>query len=133
MTRTPMTIPSHSSHPKPGFRPRPTGSANTETRTRRTPAPITIHANTGLLMVASFGSLLDDLIRPQQERLRNREPDGLRRLEVDDQLELGRLLDGQVGRLGALQDLVNMAGSTPKEICDARTIAHERTRLGEFT
>jgi len=33
--------------------------------------------------------LFDHLIRPPQQRLRDREPEGLRGLEVDDQLELG--------------------------------------------
>jgi hypothetical protein len=44
---------------------------------------------------------LDDLIRPLQQRLRHRQPEGLRGLEVDDQFELGGLLDGEVGGLGA--------------------------------
>jgi hypothetical protein len=39
-------------------------------------------------------SLLHDHIRPRQHRLRDREAEGLRGLEVDHQLELGRLLDG---------------------------------------
>ena len=37
--------------------------------------------------------LLDHLIRPQQERLRDRQPEGLGGLEVDEQVELRRLLD----------------------------------------
>jgi hypothetical protein len=36
--------------------------------------------------------------------LRNGEAERLRGLEVDHQLELGRLLNRQIGRLGALQD-----------------------------
>jgi hypothetical protein len=39
-------------------------------------------------------ALLDDLIRALQERLRDRQAESLRGLEVDDQLECGRLLDG---------------------------------------
>jgi hypothetical protein len=37
--------------------------------------------------------------------LRHREAERFRGLEIDDQLELGRLLDRQIGRLGALEDL----------------------------
>ena len=37
--------------------------------------------------------LLDNLVRPQQQRLRDREAQRLRGLEVDNQLELDRLLD----------------------------------------
>src|SRR5437016_393835 len=39
-------------------------------------------------------ALLDDLVRPPQHRLRDRQAERLGGLEVDDQLELGRLLDG---------------------------------------
>ena len=38
-------------------------------------------------------SLLDDLIRPQQERWRDREAERLGGLEVDHELELRRLLN----------------------------------------
>ena len=36
-------------------------------------------------------ALLDDLVRPPQHRRRDRQPERLRGLEIDDQLELGRL------------------------------------------
>ena len=38
--------------------------------------------------------LLDHLIRPRQQRRRDREAEGLGGLEVDHEVELGRLLDG---------------------------------------
>jgi hypothetical protein len=41
--------------------------------------------------------LLDHLIRPLQERRRNRQAEGLGRLEVDDKVELRRLQDGDIG------------------------------------
>ncbi len=41
----------------------------------------------------------DYLIRAQQERWRDREAEGLRGLEVDDELEPRGLLDGQIRRL----------------------------------
>jgi len=44
--------------------------------------------------------LLDDLVRSQEHRLRDREPEGLGGLEVDDQFELGRLLDRESQRHG---------------------------------
>src|SRR5260370_32900819 len=56
MSRAPMMTPSVCLQPRPGDRPRPKGSANAEMRTKSTPTPVTIHANTGLLMVASFVS-----------------------------------------------------------------------------
>jgi hypothetical protein len=48
----------------------------------------------------SSTALLDDLIRLQQDRLRDRQPERLGGLEVDDQLELLWLLDGEVAGLG---------------------------------
>jgi hypothetical protein len=56
-------------------------------------------------MVASFVSLFDHLIRTVQERRRDRQAEGFGGLEVDHEVEFGRLLDGQVGGLGALEDL----------------------------
>src|SRR5215467_7542263 len=46
--------------------------------------------------------LFNDLIRPQQQRRRDGEAERLGGLEIDDQLELVGLLDGQVAGLGAL-------------------------------
>ena len=51
------------------------------------------------------------LVRPVQNRLRNRQADLLRRLQVDDQLKLHGLLHGEVSRLGAFKDFVHVSGS----------------------
>ena len=53
---------------------------------------------------------LDDLVRSHENRLRDREAERLGDLEVDDQLELSRLLDGEISRLGTLEDLVDVGG-----------------------
>jgi hypothetical protein len=52
---------------------------------------------------------IDDLIRPQQQRRRDGEAEGLGGLRIDDQLELARLLDGNVSGLGAPEDPVTAA------------------------
>src|SRR5262245_36335866 len=59
--------------------------------------------------------LFDHLVRPQQKRGRDRKPNGLRRSEVDDQLEPRRLFDGKISRLGTLEDLVGEVGRTPPQ------------------
>ena len=46
--------------------------------------------------------LLNHLVRAQQKQLRDGEPQCLGGLEVDNELELTRVLDGQIARLGAL-------------------------------
>ena len=60
--------------------------------------------------------LLDDLIRPRQQRRWDREAEGLGGLEVDHQLELRGLLNREIRRLGTLQDLVDVGRSASEEI-----------------
>ena len=76
--------------------------------------------------------LLDHLGRLQEERRRNREAHGLRRLEVDDEVELHGLLDGQLSRPRTLENFVHEAGRAPEEVGDVRPIGHEATRVHEF-
>src|SRR5213594_311442 len=45
-------------------------------------------------------SWIDHLIRPQQQRRRDCQAEGLGGLRVDHELELGGLLDGKISRLG---------------------------------
>src|SRR5713101_6927850 len=70
-------------------------------------------------------SWMNHLIRPPQHRRRDRQAEGLGRLEVDDQLELRRLLDGQVGGLAAFQNLVHVSGGAPIIISKVRSIGHK--------
>ena len=44
--------------------------------------------------------LFDDLVGAGEDRWRDRQAERLRGFQVDDQLELNRLLHRQVGRLG---------------------------------
>src|SRR5215467_3638909 len=56
--------------------------------------------------------LFKDLIRTQQQRRGDRQPERLGGPEIDHQLEPGRLLDGEIARLGAFEDLVNKRGGS---------------------
>src|SRR5258707_15544723 len=71
------------------------------------------------------GPSLDHLIRPLQERRWNRQAEGLGGLEVDDQLELRRLLDGQVAGFCTLENPVHVHSSAPIHINSVRAIGHE--------
>src|SRR5206468_781206 len=53
-------------------------------------------------------ALLNHLVSPLEERLRDRQAKRFGSLEVDHQLELRRLLDRQFTRLRAFQDLVHI-------------------------
>ena len=55
---------------------------------------------------------LDYPIRSRQHVRRYRQADLLGGLEIDDQLELRRLLDGKIGGLGAFQNLVHVNVAT---------------------
>src|SRR5215470_10842243 len=75
------------------------------------------------------GQSLDDLVRPPQQRRRDRQAEALRDLEIDGQVELRGVLDGEVGWLGALEDLVNNAGGTAEHIVTTLRVGHEAARL----
>src|SRR5438874_1941019 len=76
-------------------------------------------------------SWMDDLIRPLEQRLRNREAQGFRGLQVDHEVELRRLLDGQVAGLGALQDLVHVgSGQQSSGFAAVKAVRHEAASPG---
>src|SRR5438093_93421 len=56
------------------------------------------------------GPSLDQLVRPEQHRPRDRQAERLGGLQVDHQLELRGLLDREIAGLGALEDLVHIDG-----------------------
>jgi hypothetical protein len=57
---------------------------------------------------------LNDLVGAGEERGRNRDAERLRRLPVDDELELGRELDRQITGLFALDDPGDIAAARRK-------------------
>src|SRR6266851_6950014 len=75
--------------------------------------------------------LLDHLIGPLQERLRDRQAEGLGGLEVDDQFKVRRLFDWYVGRLGTSEDLVHHDGRPAEEIFETRAVGHQPPTLDE--
>jgi hypothetical protein len=73
---------------------------------------IHIRQQPGLKTLAADGltsSSLDDVIGSEQQRPRDRQAQRLGSLEVDDQLELGRLLYRKIAGSGAFEDLVDIA------------------------
>src|SRR5712664_473213 len=65
---------------------------------------------------SSMFFLLDHLIGPQQQCRRDRYPERPCGPDIDDQLELSRLLDGEVAWPGALEDLVDVDGGPPDQV-----------------
>src|SRR5262245_23150956 len=66
--------------------------------------------------------LLDHLVGALKERRRDGEAKCLSRLEVDNQLELRGLFDGQVAGLGTIENLVDVGGRTHEHLRKARPI-----------
>jgi hypothetical protein len=56
-------------------------------------------------------AILDDLVGSHENRLRDRQADCFGGPEVYDKLELGGLLDRQVGRFGAFEDWLSRTGA----------------------
>ena len=71
----------------------------------------------------------DHLIGLQEDGRGNRQTKGLGGLQVDDQLELGGLLHGEVGRFGIFEDLVHIGGGAPMAVREARPIGHQAPSL----
>ena len=75
--------------------------------------------------------LLDHLIGPRQHRRRDPQAEGLGRLEVDHELVLGGLLNGQIPGLGAFEDLVEIDPKASVKPWPYRSIGDEAPRIGE--
>src|SRR5258705_9103624 len=75
-----------------------------------------------------IASLFDRLVGAGQKRRWHGEAERLRGLEIDDKFELGRLLNGKIGWIGALQDAIHIVSTTPEHCWVTRPIGYE-TRL----
>src|SRR6266542_778402 len=75
---------------------------------------------------------LNHLVRSQQQRWRDRQAEGLGSLEVDHQLELRRLLNGEVGGLSTFEDLVHVACGTAEIVGEFRAVAHQAAPCDMF-
>src|SRR3989338_5923151 len=69
------------------------------------------------------------LIRPEQQRLRDREAKGLRRLEINHQLEARRLLHGQGAWLRPFEDFVHVGSGASYLVVKVHRIRHEAASL----
>jgi hypothetical protein len=68
---------------------------------------------------------LDDLIRPRQQRRRDREAEGFGGLEVDDQLKLRGLLDWQIAWLCTPEDFGHEPTRNPEKFHLTCAVGHQ--------
>src|SRR5689334_9461403 len=76
--------------------------------------------------------LLDYLVGAYQQRLRHRDAKFVGGLQVDDQLEGRRLLDRQIGGLGALEDVSRVSADQVIGGSEAWSIADQAAGSAEF-
>ena len=69
----------------------------------------------------------DYLVRPRQHVRRNRQADLLGGFEIDDQLELRRLLDRKIGGFCAFEDFIYIHRGAPISLRQAWRITHQTT------
>src|SRR5262245_32525760 len=67
--------------------------------------------------------------RSIRQRLRDRQSEDLRGVQVDDELKLGRLLDGQIRGVGAPEDLVDVGCRAAIQGGVVRAIRNEASRI----
>src|SRR5262249_53900153 len=77
-------------------------------------------------------SLLNHLVGKREHRRGHLKAERLRGFEVDDQLELGRLQNRQIGRSGAFEDSTGVNGDLAKLLGVIRRIADEPPIIDEF-
>ena len=94
-------------------------------------APRKTHSSTQELAALVSHALLDHLVRPLQHRWGNREPKGLGRLDVNHELELRGLLHGQISRLSAFEDPIDVRGCAAHLVIEVDAIRHQPTTLRE--
>src|SRR5262245_45511881 len=75
---------------------------------------------------------LDHLVGKGEKAVRHREAERLGGLNIDNQLELGRLLHRQLGWLGALEHLARHDAGLAYDVGDVGAIAQETALGREF-
>src|SRR4030067_1589737 len=73
---------------------------------------------------------LDHPVRAFQQRLRHLQPELAGGLEIDAELEPGRLLDRKLRRFGALQNLVDVNGGAALQQPEIRPVTHQSAESG---
>src|SRR5258708_7266467 len=77
----------------------------------------------------SHSASVNDLVSAQQDCFEDSHSEGFRGLEVHDQLESRRALNGEFCRLDAAQYAANVNAATAKHIRKVRSVGDEASRI----
>src|SRR5215813_15315028 len=80
----------------------------------------------------SFACSFDDFVGAGEHREWQNETQRLGGVEIDDQLELRRLPDRDIGRLGALQYFVYVSCGAPVHVREVRAVGHQASHLDKL-
>src|SRR5262245_18804384 len=69
--------------------------------------------------------LFDNSVRPEQDRLRNRQVERFRGFEIDHEFKFRRLLNGNIGWLRSFENLVDEHSGAPETLSFIGCIGHE--------
>src|SRR3954469_9812943 len=81
--------------------------------------------------MCGWPGLFNRLVGTGEKRLWHGQAERLGGLQIDHQLKLGRLLDWQIGRPLAVEDLSYVAAELVKRAAEARSIADQAAESGE--
>src|SRR6266853_6102664 len=76
--------------------------------------------------------LLDHLVGASEEGGWDRQTDFLSSLQIDDQFEPSRLLDGQLGRFASFEDFRDIVGRHQHHLRKVGTVGDETARVDPF-
>jgi hypothetical protein len=79
------------------------------------------------------GRSLDHVVRRGQQCRRHGKAQRLRRLQVDHKIELGRLLDRKISRLGAFEDLADIDPAIAIAISEVGSVADQTSQAHIFS
>src|SRR5262249_7702876 len=77
--------------------------------------------------------LFDHLVGAREQSRGDNKPECVGRLQVDDELELGRQYDRKVGGLFSFENAASVNANHAKQICHARSVAHQAASLGKLS
>jgi len=81
---------------------------------------------------SKIGPLFDHLVRDSHQFIRYSEVERLGGHQIDDQLEAGRLLDGNIGGTCPAQNLVDEFGSAPVLLPAIDAVRHQAAGIGKI-